>query len=618
MKRVWFIALASLSFAVPMTIAPRLGATPMVAQLPAQALVLTQAPEPVVEDDADLYRDAQLIAQWILAAGLLLGAIAIGAGVVMYNRNEKWYRIESLRTAVKDFEQDEDIWKALKIMDFEEYRDFETIYKGNKLTFKVNNDILCRALATHEERARQKTDLDKQKSDLEKLNAEILQAKKQAAKALGMAPKDASNRDIELLVRTAAEKNSIYAKELQNYHIETTLRDWFNKMLNGLEHFGYLIESGMFNSEDLRPWMIYWIRLIADREFKRPGASKFYDQLYTYIHEYGFSGVLKLFEQFGYRILQPPYRPTDFVGLMLKPETKTGDHKLNVKVALTMAKAAYLSYQDISYVAEISRRWNFEIKTDFYYINKPALDTQGFMIRTDEYIVLAFRGSQEIKDWQTNFKTKLSKFAVKSKMEELQEDTTPPKGQVHRGFQAAWEVAESSVIKQIQKWNQDSGQTLPLLITGHSLGGALATVAASSLVKQGFNIQGLYTFGQPRVGDIIFAAEIGQALQHRVFRFVNNNDIVPHIPPPYLPWNPFHIYVHLGQQYYFDAFGNMTNRPNPFFRFFNFWVGIARNAFEPGFSMVNDHRMEYYVSRLQKALDVEVARERMEKEDFLS
>jgi hypothetical protein len=70
-------------------------------------------------------------------------------------------------------------------------------------------------------------------------------------------------------------------------------------------------------------------------------------------------------------------------------------------------------------------------------------------------------------------------------------------------------------------------------ITGHSLGGALATIAALDLSCNGIvskNQLHLYTFGSPRVGDVHFAnAVMGAVSEH--WRVVHDRDAVPHIPP---------------------------------------------------------------------------------------
>lgn len=557
---------ASLSLAGAMALSQL--ATPVSATPPAlanPAIVLAQQPV----SDPEMDEETPRFAQWLLAIAVLVGSLAIVIGIIRYNQNEKWYRIEFLRKAVREFEDDPDIRRALRILDFEEYRDYEISLPNHEkpVAFQVTNELLCAALGNHEDRIKRKQEID-----------------------------------------TLKAKGTLTEDILDEYQIETVLRDWFNKMLNGLEHFGYFVESGLFTAPEIRPWMIYWIRLIADRAYKRPGASKFYDQLYTYTYDYGFSGVIKLFEEFGYRILPTPYKETDFADL---PESIK---KFDLQTALTLAKAAYLTYEDKSYVREISQRWGI-VDDSLHYFDSRVQDTQAFMLKTNNFMVLAFRGSQELKDWQTNFSTRLKKFNLGTTMEPLQEDVVPPRGQVHRGFQTAWESVEGNVIRQIQKWNEGQPTQLPLFITGHSLGGALATVAAASLTKQNFTVQGLYTFGQPRAGDLIFAAEMRVMLDGKIFRFVNNNDLVPHIPPPYLPWNPFRLYVHVGQRIYFDSRGNIYLHPNLIFRFIDFLIGLLRDAFEPGFDTINDHRMEYYVSNLRKALEVERERKRLEAEE---
>jgi hypothetical protein len=68
---------------------------------------------------------------------------------------------------------------------------------------------------------------------------------------------------------------------------------------------------------------------------------------------------------------------------------------------------------------------------NFRYFNEPSTDTQGILFRKGRHIVLAFRGSQQIQDWRTNFS--VSRRLFKTTLE-----PTPdlwPQGSVHRGFQ---------------------------------------------------------------------------------------------------------------------------------------------------------------------------------------
>ncbi len=77
-----------------------------------------------------------------------------------------------------------------------------------------------------------------------------------------------------------------------------------------------------------------------------------------------------------------------------------------------------------------------------------------------------------------------------------------------------------------------------IFITGHSLGGALATLAASHIIKLicdnkiSAKPPILYTFASPRVGDSVFANNFSKL--DECYRIANSEDIVPKIPIPML------------------------------------------------------------------------------------
>ncbi len=93
-----------------------------------------------------------------------------------------------------------------------------------------------------------------------------------------------------------------------------------------------------------------------------------------------------------------------------------------------------------------------------------------------------------------------------------------------------------------------------LFITGHSLGGAMAALAAA-LLYQGDSaeqercapirqaLRGVYTYGQPMVGDAAFT-RLCTEFDSRVFRHVYKNDIVPHLPP-----RSMCTFRHFGREY---------------------------------------------------------------------
>jgi len=112
-------------------------------------------------------------------------------------------------------------------------------------------------------------------------------------------------------------------------------------------------------------------------------------------------------------------------------------------------------------------------------------------------------------------------------------------GRVHSGFSASL----SSILAPIQTWLHDTNPSR-LLLTGHSLGAALATLLAARLADDNRPIE-LVTFGSPRVGDEALAASLGSLV---VRRYVNCTDAVALLPPPL-------IYSHVRGLHYIDRNG---------------------------------------------------------------
>lgn len=154
--------------------------------------------------------------------------------------------------------------------------------------------------------------------------------------------------------------------------------------------------------------------------------------------------------------------------------------------------------------------------------------TEGFAAWNDNVLVFAFRGTEPtvLKDWLTDLKFHMTTLA----------DAEVSVG-VHHGFFKSFESVRGR-IRQLANTHLRRAA----FITGHSLGAALATIAARDLQLRGISINGLYTFGSPRVGDKVFASTFPV---HSVFRFVNEGDIVPLFPFDAILFADFH---HAGQR----------------------------------------------------------------------
>jgi hypothetical protein len=108
-----------------------------------------------------------------------------------------------------------------------------------------------------------------------------------------------------------------------------------------------------------------------------------------------------------------------------------------------------------------------------------------------------------------------------------------PTGKVHKGFyealRAVWGIPIGG--KEILPARLLNRGERSVWIAGHSLGGALAELcAAQASFVSHVPVQGAYTFGQPRCGDETFARAVHAALGGRIFRFINDRDIVPRVP----------------------------------------------------------------------------------------
>ena len=127
----------------------------------------------------------------------------------------------------------------------------------------------------------------------------------------------------------------------------------------------------------------------------------------------------------------------------------------------------------------------------------------------------------------------------------------------HLGFEQAWQ----RLRPQVQAWLQDHAPTgTPLYLSGHSLGGAIALLAAAELSDQ-HAIRAVVTFGAPRVGTAEFRdaylsrpwapARCGHPLRrlaHITRRITHADDLVARVPPP-----PY--FRHIGSEWRLDQEG---------------------------------------------------------------
>ena len=148
---------------------------------------------------------------------------------------------------------------------------------------------------------------------------------------------------------------------------------------------------------------------------------------------------------------------------------------------------------------------------------------------------VSFRGTRDLADWLRD-------------LDAEPEDYTPITGfgQVHAGFQATYQLVRNSVAANLAAACTDCDQ---ILLTGHSLGGALAVLAAPDIFRNmppNTLEPRIDTFAGPRVGLSDFVTSFNTAIES-CFRIVNFLDIVPHVP--------LAPYTHVGAEIAVDSGG---------------------------------------------------------------
>lgn len=237
--------------------------------------------------------------------------------------------------------------------------------------------------------------------------------------------------------------------------------------------------------------------------------------------------------------------------------------------AYWLGRASQVAYKQPEEARSELASWGLD---EFRYFDR--LNTQAFIAGNSKILLLAFRGTENLRDWMTDMNIKL--------IDELG-------GKVHKGFLYGLEDVWGDIWKIIRTQRKQR----PLWITGHSLGAALATLAVARLREKGEPVSGLYTFGSPRVGDHKFAKKFNADFSSQTFRYVNNNDVVARVP--------FLGYCHVGTFKYFDENGNQRDGISWWNLLQDRIKGRIKDLFEPGTDGIKDHSITNYVICLNKA-----------------
>jgi triacylglycerol lipase len=229
----------------------------------------------------------------------------------------------------------------------------------------------------------------------------------------------------------------------------------------------------------------------------------------------------------------------------------------DLDTAATLGWAAQLAYEfrDHEKQKNILKAWGWTLH-DFcagrISTALPLTSSNGYVAESAGVRILAFSGTDPVSlsDWIVDFN--------------FHKD---PAG-LHDGFKDGVGAVWDAILPLLGPAATDR-----LVICGHSLGAALAAVAAYRLIDERVvgpdRLLGVYAYGMPRCGNGQFAdayrAIADGALARKTFRTINGDDIVPLVPPTESPFN----YCHVGSSLTcahgarFDAAALIANPPDP-------------------------------------------------------
>ncbi|WP_168121749.1 lipase family protein [Paenibacillus sp. HB172176] len=153
-------------------------------------------------------------------------------------------------------------------------------------------------------------------------------------------------------------------------------------------------------------------------------------------------------------------------------------------------------------------------------VEQPVEEVFGFIAESPEQIVVAFRGTRTFQDNESD-----------QDLYQVPYPFVEAAGKTHRGFTSIYASARDELLAQISRLSADKR----LAIAGHSLGGALAVLAAVDIaLNSDFESPVVYTYGSPRTGDPAFTERFNGIVPNS-FRVANVHDIIPTLPDRVYP-----------------------------------------------------------------------------------
>ncbi len=236
--------------------------------------------------------------------------------------------------------------------------------------------------------------------------------------------------------------------------------------------------------------------------------------------------------------------------------------------SLLFAEFSRVAYYDRETVARLVEPIGFHLNVEFF----DREGAQAYRLDNATDVVIACRGTEphETNDLKADID------AAKVVAETV--------GHVHRGFKGEVDQLWPMIEKSLQ-----ANRSKKVWFCGHSLGGAMATICAGRCFISEIPSapEALFTYGSPRVGTKRYINYC--RIQH--IRWVNNNDIVPRLPPAWLGFR------HSGREMYLNRRGEL--------RKLDYWGkagdrirGFVRTLGRFRIDWLSDHSINSYIDAI--------------------
>jgi len=221
---------------------------------------------------------------------------------------------------------------------------------------------------------------------------------------------------------------------------------------------------------------------------------------------------------------------------------------LSLGNALALMWFAQLSYEtgQPDTIDAVRKLWGFDSITPFakhiIFGTDPktgrrySLDTRGIVGTKGDMTIVALGGTDPFV-WENVWTDAVFRI--------------DPRTDTHTGFQLAYEAVKPKIDAGL------ANKPRHLFFAGHSLGGAMAAIAALQALQDGHEVTAVHTFGMPRTGGKRFATDYDSKLGEKTYRMVHGIDIVPRVPPPHVPLSELRFF-HVGRMLYCTPGANFT------------------------------------------------------------